>query len=135
VPTATNCPRSRSAYAPLAPVTRTAGGITGTVQGFAPSAALIAAGGSGRYRTNFDGYSNEFKGLELTMNKRMSNKWGGKIAFSLNDWTESWSGTPIGSNGNPTKTDTASPPWRLVSILRAVPARLRSTRRSSGRST
>lgn len=106
-PTATNCSTiPASAYAPLAPVTRTAGGITGTVQGFAPSAALIAAGGSGRYRTNFDGYSNEFKGLELTMNKRMSNKWGGKIAFSLNDWTESWSGTPIGSNGNPTKTDT-----------------------------
>lgn len=40
------------------------------------------------------------------MNKRMSNKWGGKIAFSLNDWTESWSGTPIGSNSNQTKTDT-----------------------------
>ena len=41
------------------------------------------------------------------MNKRMSNKWGGRVAFSLNDWTEHFDGTPVGANGNPSKTDTS----------------------------
>ena len=107
-PTATNCSTIPvSAYTALAPQARTAGGISGTVQPYAPPAALITAGGSGRYRTNYDGYSNQFKGLELTMNKRMSNKWGGRVAFSLNDWTEHFDGTPVGANGNPSKTDTS----------------------------
>jgi hypothetical protein len=106
-PTSTNCATiPASAYTALAPITRTAGGITGTVQPYGPPAALVAAGGSGRYRTNRDGYTNEFMGLEFTLNKRLSNKWGGRVAISLNDWSEGFDGVAVGANGNPSKTDT-----------------------------
>ena len=92
-------------YVANAPVSATRGGVTYTTRTFSPSTALIAAGGSGRFRTNRDGYTNTFKGLELTMNKRMSNRWGARLAFSLNDWTESFDGVPTAANGNPGPTD------------------------------
>ena len=118
-PTATNCATiPASAYTALAPVTRTAGGITGTVTGYAPPAALITAGGNGRYLTNYDGYSTQYKGAELTLNKRLSNKWGGRVAFSFNDWTDHFAGKPVSSAGNPTPIDTQ--PLKdggLVSVL------------------
>jgi hypothetical protein len=67
----------------------------------------------GRYRTNQDGYSTQFKGLELTLNKRMANKWRARVAFSLNDWTEHFDGTAVSGNpgtagsGSPTRQDIA----------------------------
>ncbi|MBK5256595.1 MAG: TonB-dependent receptor [Vicinamibacteria bacterium] len=113
-PTATNCSVLQiSDYTANAPVTVTRtsnqGGPAGTftAQTFSPNAALISAGAGGRYRTNFDGYSNQYKGAELTVNKRLSNKWGGRVAISLNDWTEHFSGTPSQGDNNPTKTDTS----------------------------
>jgi hypothetical protein len=106
-PTGTNCATiPASAYTANAIQTRTAGGETFTARTFSPPAALISAGGGGRYRTNRDGYSNTFKGFELTMNKRMSNRWGARVAFSLNDWVENFDGAPVGANGNPSSTDT-----------------------------
>jgi len=106
-PTGTNCAViGASGYTANAAVSATREGAAYTARTFSPSAALIAAGGNGRYRTNRDGYSNQFKGFELTMNKRMSNKWGARVAFSLNDWTEHFDGAPVGANGNPQSTDT-----------------------------
>lgn len=106
-PSGTNCATiGPSGYTANALQTRTVNGVTYSAQTYAPSAALIAAGGNGRYRTNYDGYSNDFKGFELTLNKRMSNKWGGRVAFSLNDWTESFDGVPVRANGNPGRIDT-----------------------------
>ena len=113
-PTGVNCAIiGASSYTANAPVTRTIGGETFTAQTYSPNAALVAAGGFGRYRTNQDGYSTEFKGLELTLNKRMANKWRGRVAFSLNDWTENFDGTPVSGNpgtagsGSPTRQDIA----------------------------
>ena len=93
-------------YTANAPVSATRNGATYSARTFTPNAALVAAGGFGRYRTNQDGYSRQFKGLELTVNKRMSNKWRARVALSLNDWTDHWDGTPVCCNGNPASTDT-----------------------------
>jgi hypothetical protein len=66
-PTGSNCATiPASAYTANATQTRTVAGETFTARTFSPPAALIAAGGNGRYRTNRDGYTNTFKGLELT---------------------------------------------------------------------
>ncbi len=84
----------------------TAGGRTVTT--FSPPAALITAGAGGRIRTNRDGYSTTFKGLEFTATKRLADRWMGRVAFSLNDWTETWEDnvTPTTFLGNPTRTET-----------------------------
>jgi hypothetical protein len=116
-PSATNCsiiPASAYTANAATTFTRTSnqGGPAGTytARTFSPPAALITAGGGGRYYTNYAGYSTQYKGAELTLNKRLSNKWGGRVAISLNDWTESFDGTPVGAgatnSGNPTSTDT-----------------------------
>jgi hypothetical protein len=76
-----------------------------------PNAALVTAGGGGRIRTNADGYHTIFSGLEFTMTKRLSNRWMSRVAFSFNDWTEHWDGTPYGvhttaSSGTTSRTET-----------------------------
>lgn len=76
---------------------------------FSPDPALVTAGGGGRIRTNAPGYHTSFKGLELTLVKRLSNRWMARVALSWNDWTENWDGTPyslINDDGNPTRTET-----------------------------
>ena len=113
-PSAVNCAIiGPASYAANAPVTRTINGETFTAQTYSASPDLVAAGGFGRYRTNQDGYSTQFKGLELTLNKRMANKWRARVALSLNDWTEHFEGTPVSTNsgtagsGSPTHQDIA----------------------------
>jgi len=86
-----------------------------TVQRYTAPGALVNAGGNGRYRTNFDGYSRRYNGLELTAKKRMANRWAANLALSWNNWTEDYSDdnrVAIGlanltGSGNPTATDTA----------------------------
>jgi hypothetical protein len=113
-PTGVNCAIvGPSSYTANAPVSRVIAGQTYTAQTYSPNADLVAAGGFGRYRTNQDGYSTTFKGLELTLNKRMANRWRARVALSLNDWTENFEGTPVSGNsgtpgsGNPTRQDIA----------------------------
>lgn len=81
----------------------TANGFTTST--YSPNAALRAAGGGGRIRTNREGYSTTFNGIEFTLTKRLSNKWMSRVAFSWNDWTEDWSGTPTTFTGNPGPTE------------------------------
>jgi Carboxypeptidase regulatory-like domain len=81
-----------SDYTNNAPVT--AGGFTSFTS--SPNGDLVTAGGGGRLRTNAEGYHTTFNGIELTMTKRLSNRWMSRVAFSWNDWTESWDGTPYG---------------------------------------
>ena len=86
---------------------------TSTANGFSaftysPNAALVSAGQSGRLYTNRNGYHTTFNGLELTLNKRLANRWMGRVAFSYNDWTEHFDGTPQTANlarGNPGRTE------------------------------
>jgi Carboxypeptidase regulatory-like domain/TonB-dependent Receptor Plug Domain len=104
-PTAATCPiLTVGDYAPNAPVS--SNGFTAFT--YSPDAALVAAGGAGRLRTNAPGYHTTFNGLELTATKRMSNKWFGRVAFSLNNWTEHWDTAPFGV-GQSTTTTSGSP--------------------------
>ncbi len=114
-PTSTNCAFIRpNQYTALAPVTRSAtsaltGAVSGTVQPYAPLAALVSAGGSGRYRTNFDGYSTKYAGFELTLNKRLANRWGGRVAFTYNNWTENFDGDVVAFQSSASGSPAGSP--------------------------
>jgi len=81
-----------------APLSRN--GFTATV--YTPNAGPVAATGGGRILTNRPGYSRNYNGLELSLVKRLSNKWMARAAFSWMDWTEKYG---PGSVVNPTKTD------------------------------
>jgi hypothetical protein len=116
-PTLATCPIiTADLYTPVAPVT--AGGYT--VQGYAPPADLVAAGNSGRILTTQPGYSQNFNGVDVTLTKRLSNKWMGRVALTYNLFEQHYdsgvipvngvygkNGQGSGSNiqGNPTPSD------------------------------
>jgi hypothetical protein len=79
---------------------------------YSPPDALVDAGGGGRLRTIAEGYDTSYNGIELTLNKRLSNRWMGRVAFSYNDWVENWDGqtfgighTTAGTAGTPTREE------------------------------
>src|SRR6266571_2319125 len=86
-------------YTPNAPVTENGY----TAQTFSPNPAKVAATNSGQILTNRPDYSTGYSGLELTLNKRLSNKWFARAAFSLMDWHEN---IGPGAIQNPTRSDT-----------------------------
>ena len=142
-PTFESCPTiDPEDYTRNAPVT--ANGYTAFT--FSPIAAMVAAGGGGRLTTNAPGYHTTFNGAELSVIKRLSNRWMGRVAFSLNDWTEHWDGTPYGvcrarsatgtTCGQPTR-DERDPQVEGGQVAASPAARARpaSTPASSGSST
>ena len=46
---------------------------------FIPNAAKVAAGGNGFATTNIPGYSTDYHGLELSLVKRLSNRWMARV--------------------------------------------------------
>ena len=86
------------------------GTVTGTLPNgqaysvpyFAPDAAKVAANGNGREITNFDGYSTTYNGLEVSLIKRMSNRWMMRAAFAWNDPREHYDAPARNVLGNPT---------------------------------
>jgi hypothetical protein len=104
-PTRSTCPTlGPGDYAIGTPTT--ANGFTAVT--FLPNSALVTAGGGGRLRTNRDGYFTDFKGLEFTATKRLSNKWMARLAFSFNDWQEHWEDgvVPTTFGGSPGRVET-----------------------------
>jgi hypothetical protein len=87
-----------SNWEPLAPLTGTTpDGVAFNVPLFQPNAALVAANGGGRLLTNF----------ELSLTKRMSNRWMARVAGAWNNPQEHYEmAVPVNENGNPTKSDT-----------------------------
>ncbi len=77
-----------------------------TAQAYAANPDLVAASASGRILTNRPDYSTGYNGLELTVLKRMSNKWFARAALSYMDWHENLDGP--NAVQNPTRTDTSS---------------------------
>ena len=71
---------------------------------FIPNAAKVAAGGNGFATTNILDYATDYHGLELSVVKRLSNKWMGRAGFSWNNAREHFDGTAglYDTNGNPT---------------------------------
>ena len=74
---------------------------------YAPDSALIAANGNGRELRNYEGYSTTYNGIELSMIKRMSDRWMMRAAFAWNNPREHFD---VGRNilGNPTRIESAS---------------------------
>jgi hypothetical protein len=66
----------------------------------------VAAGGNGFATTNIPDYATDYHGLELSIVKRLSNKWMGRAGFSWNNSREHFDGTAgmYDTNGNPTPT-------------------------------
>jgi hypothetical protein len=95
-------------WLPVAPlVGTTPDGIAFNIPLFAPDAAKVAAVGGGRLLTNFDDYSTAFNGIELAVNKRMSNRWMMRLAVAYNQPEEHYDmAVPINISGNPSRTDT-----------------------------
>jgi hypothetical protein len=82
-------------------------GSTYTVPTFVPIQAKVAAGGNGFLLTNWNGYSTDYNGLELSLVKRLSSRWMGRIAFSSNNAREHYAPQALyDTNGNPTRTVT-----------------------------
>jgi hypothetical protein len=73
---------------------------------FIPNATAVAAGGNGFVTTNIPGYSTDYSGLELSVMKRLSNRWMSRIGFSWNNAREHFDSTAgiYDTNGNPTPT-------------------------------
>jgi hypothetical protein len=83
-------------------------GTAYSVPTWVASGAKVIAGGLGFLVTNVPGYSTDYHGLEIGLVKRMSNRWMGRLAFSLNNAREHFD-DPAGlydTNGNPTRTVT-----------------------------
>ncbi len=81
-------------------------GMPYSVPTFVPSAAAVAASGGGFVLANIPGYTVDYNGLELTLVKRLSQRWMGRVGFSYNDSREHFSSAEglYDTNGNPTRT-------------------------------
>ncbi len=103
-----------SAYTKNAPKTVTAGGETYTGYTYSPPADMVDAGAGGLVATNRVNYKTHYKGFELTLNKRLANKWMARVAFTYADWTRTYPGAQIVDGhaipqyGNPTPVGSAS---------------------------
>ena len=103
-----------SAYAKNAPKTVTVGGETYTGFTYSPPAALVDAGAGGFVATNRVNYKTHYKGFELTLNKRLTNKWMSRVALTYADWTRTYPGATdsnghaIPQYGNPTSVQNES---------------------------
>jgi hypothetical protein len=95
-------------FLPGAPLTGTLpDGAPFTVQTFVPDAAVIAANGNARILTEFDGFRTTYHGVDVSLVKRMSNRWMGRVAVAWNNPREFYDqAVPVTSFGNPTRTDT-----------------------------
>jgi hypothetical protein len=73
---------------------------------FIPNAAKVTAGGNGFATTNIPDYATDYHGLELSLVKRLSNRWMARAAFSWNNAREHFASASgiYDTNGNPTPT-------------------------------
>jgi len=73
---------------------------------FIPNAARVTAGGNGFATTNIPDYATDYHGLELSLVKRLSNRWMARAAFSWNNAREHFESADGSNdtNGNPTPT-------------------------------
>ena len=90
-------------YTPNPPVT--ANGFT--AQTYSPDPDLVAATGGGRILTNRPDYEVAFQGFEVSLIKRMADRWMMRAAFTYGDAEERYLGA--GAVQNPTRTDTPEP--------------------------
>ncbi len=73
---------------------------------YQPDASLVKANGNSRMLTNWPGYSTTYHGVEMSLVKRLSNRWMGRATVSYNNAREFYGADPRNHNGNPTRTET-----------------------------
>ena len=82
-------------------------GSSYSVPTFIANQAKVTAGGSGFLLTNWNGYSTDYHGVEVSAVKRLSNRWMGRVGVSLNNAREHYAPEALyDTNGNPTRTIT-----------------------------
>ena len=94
-------------YAPGTPLTGTLpDGSSYNIPTFIPNAAAVTAGGGGFVLANVPGYTVDYNGIEVSLVKRLSQRWMGRVGFSYNDSREHFSTVDgmYDTNGNPTRT-------------------------------
>ena len=66
----------------------------------------MTAGGGGFVLANVPGYTIDYSGVEVSLVKRLSQRWMGRVGFSYNDSREHFSSIDgmYDTNGNPTRT-------------------------------
>ncbi len=74
--------------------------------GCSPNSAKVLANGNSRTMTNRKDYRRGYTGFELTVMKRLSNKWMARAAFTYNGPKENILGS--GALDNPTRTDNST---------------------------
>ena len=74
-----------------------------TAQTFSPNPDLVAQFGGGRTVTNRPDFHRGYNGLELSLIKRLSNKWMARAAFSYMNWKEYIDGPNAAQNPTPTE--------------------------------
>jgi hypothetical protein len=92
----------RSGFTALPPVS--ANGYTAVA--YTPGDASPASFTGGLLLQNRPDYHRQYSGVELTVNKRLSNRWLGRLAFSYANWTEHFTGNGGIQNPTPTLYDT-----------------------------
>jgi hypothetical protein len=77
-----------------------------SVQTYVADPVKFAASGGGFVLTTASGYYSDYNGVELGLNKRLSNRWMSRVSFSLNNAREHFSDVAgrYDTNGNPTPT-------------------------------
>jgi len=90
-------------YTPLTPVTVVTGGVTYSGQGYAPNPALVDASGGGFVLTNRPDYNTTYNGIELTLNKRLADRWMMRAAAAYLNFQEHYNGPA--ALANPAHTD------------------------------
>jgi hypothetical protein len=95
-------------WAPTVPLTGTLpDGTAYNIPQFIPDANKVAAVGGGRLLTNYDDYATNFSGIEMSLTKRMSNRWMARISGAWNNPREQYDmSVAVNENGNPTRSDT-----------------------------
>jgi hypothetical protein len=94
-------------YAPGPVLTGTLpNGTAYSVPTFIPNAAKVTAGGGGFLLTTVPSYYTDYHGVEVSLNKRLSDRWMGRVAFSYNNAREHFTSLAglYDTNGNPTRT-------------------------------
>ncbi len=79
-----------------------------SVPTFVANGAKVVAGGLGFLTATVPGYSTDYHGLELSLTRRLSHGWMGRVAFAYNNAREHFSSAAgrYDTNGNPTPTVT-----------------------------
>jgi hypothetical protein len=80
-------------------------GSTYDIPTFIPDADKVEAVNFGTILTNYEGYRSYYNGIEVSMTKRLSNRWMARVGGAWNAPNEHYD-VPVNEQGNPTRTDT-----------------------------